>query len=90
MLHQCMSQLGIPGSWADNVGSLFTLITPSLVSADGWKHKGASVCLRSELYQKQSRMRRPSDPSDKTHQRGTASLRPLQLHPEVGQECEGD
>lgn len=33
------------GSWTDNDGSLFALITLSCVSADGWKHKGASVTL---------------------------------------------
>lgn len=55
------------GSWADNDSSLFTLITLSHVSADGLKHKGASVSLFKGLnFTRTKQSEETFDLSDKT------------------------
>lgn len=77
----CSRGGSMQGSRADNDSSLFTLIIPSPVSADGWKHKGASVSLfKVWTLPEQSRMRKP----------GAESLERLRFPPEAGQECEWD
>lgn len=82
-LHQdmgkCVHSGGREGKHADNDSSLFTLITQSRVSADGWWHKGASMCsLRVGSLREQSRTRGRPRPLRQSRRAAT------DLVPEVG------